>query len=166
MKGVSAEQKTTAVPICIPTVVERDRFEEIYRQDALGLVKLAFLMVGSHAQAEEIVQDAFAQLLHRWTGIRQPEAYLRSCVVNGCRSLYRRRALEERAARRERGDSFVTPAGDHMADALARLPRKRRAAIVLRYYADLSEAEIAETLGVRPGTVKPCFTGAWPSFER
>lgn len=129
-------------------------FEEVYRREAVAMLRVAFLMVGSKQQAEEIVQDAFARLLERWDSTNEPGAYLRACVVNGCKSAYRRRTLERRIAARDRPPAAIGLEVDHMGDALASLPPKRRAAIVLRYYDGLSEAEIAKVLRVRPGTVK------------
>jgi RNA polymerase sigma-70 factor (sigma-E family) len=129
-------------------------FDEVYRRESVPMVRLALLMVGSHEQAEEIVQDAFAQLYERWEGIDRPGAYLRTCVVNGCRRAHRRRRQDDRFVA---GTARPLPAdlgADELADALAALSARRRAAVILRYYQDLSEAEIAEALGVRPGTVK------------
>lgn len=132
-----------------------ESFEDVYRREALGMLRLAFLMVGSKSQAEEIVQDAFARLVERWDSTQSPGAYLRTCVVNGCRRAYRRRALERRTATAREPDPIAVDLGaDDLADALGALPPKRRAAIVLRYYDGLSEAQIAEVLRVRPGTVK------------
>lgn len=131
-----------------------DRFEDVFRRESLAMVRLAFLMVGSEPQAEEIVQDAFAKLLERWDTARDPAAYLRTSVINGCRSAHRRRAVERRAAAREPSLGHVGLGVDHLGDALSALPPKRRAAIVLRYYDGLSEAQIADVLRVRPGTVK------------
>ncbi|MDQ6944948.1 MAG: sigma-70 family RNA polymerase sigma factor [Actinomycetota bacterium] len=131
-----------------------ERFEHVYRREGLKMVRLAFLMVGSQQRAEEIAQDAFAQLLERWDRVEQPTAYLRTSVVNGCRSANRRRALERRTAGMGREPSAVGLGFDELTDALAALPTRRRAALVLRYYGDYSEAEIASALGVRPGTVK------------
>ncbi len=129
-------------------------FEDVYRSEGLKMVRVAFLMVGSQQQAEEIVQDAFAALLERWERIDRPASYLRASVVNGCRSAHRRRSLERRTAAATRVPTVVGLGVDDLADALAALPSRRRAAIVLRYYGDHSEAEIALALEVRPGTVK------------
>jgi len=131
-----------------------DSFEDVYRREALRMVRLAFLMVGSQERAEEIAQDAFAELLERWDRVDRPAAYLRACVVNGCRSARRRRVLERRTLATETVPAPIGLGADHLADALGALPIKRRAAIVLRYYDGHSEAEIAALLGVRPGTVK------------
>ncbi len=126
-------------------------FEDLYLSEYPAMVRLAFLLVGA-GPAEEVVQDAFARVFERWAGLDRPGAYIRTCVVNGCRQVGRRRRLQWRHP------PTLPPAAelgaDHLLEALDRLPPARRAAIVLRYYGDLSEAEIAATLGVRPGTVK------------
>lgn len=129
-------------------------FEDVYRSEGLKMLRVAFLMVGSQQQAEEIVHDAFAALLERWDRVDRPAGYLRASVVNGCRSAHRRRSLERRTVAATRVPTAVGLGADDLADALAALPPKRRAAIVLRYYGDHSEAEIAVALKVRPGTVK------------
>jgi len=131
-----------------------ESFEQVYRREGLKMVRVAFLILGSQQRAEEIVHDAFAQLLERWGRVERPAAYLRTSVINGCRSANRRSALERRTAGIERAPSGVGLGFDELTDALAALPVKRRAALVLRYYGDHSEAEIASALGVRPGTVK------------
>jgi RNA polymerase sigma-70 factor (sigma-E family) len=132
--------------------VEDRTFESLYADEVGGMARLAFLMVGSEAQAEELVHDAFARLYERWDRVDNPGAYLRTCVVNGCRDRLRRRRVEQRHA--SAAPRAGEPETEHLADALAALPYKQRAAVVLRYYEDRSEADIAELLGVRPGTVK------------
>ena len=127
-------------------------FESLYADEVDAMARLAFLMVGSEAQAEELVHDAFARLYERWDRVDNPGGYLRTCVVNGCKDRLRRRGVERRHAAAAPGT--VEPAADHLADVLAALPYRQRAAVVLRYYEDRSEADIADLLGVRPGTVK------------
>jgi RNA polymerase sigma factor (sigma-70 family) len=109
-------------------------------------------MVGSPEQAQELTHDAFARLYERWERLDNPGAYLRTTVINGCRDSLRRRLLAERERRARRPDAQL--GADHLIDALAMLPHRQRAAVVLRYYEDRSEADIANLLGVRPGTVK------------
>lgn len=143
----------SVVPPLRPTAGVAEPFDALYRSEGPGLVRLAFLLVGAEGQAEELVHDAFAAVLERWGSLERPAAYLRTCVVNGARRVNRRKALE----RRWRGLGAPGDAelgADHLLDALRRLPAKQRAALVLRYYEDLPEAEIATVLGVRPGTVK------------
>ncbi|HMG42223.1 MAG TPA: SigE family RNA polymerase sigma factor [Acidimicrobiales bacterium] len=130
-------------------------FEALYVGSYDRLVRLARLTSADGVPAEEIVQDAFVQLYRRWADVREPAAYLRLAVVNGCRSWGRRRLLLAR-----RGDPPRLPEpgldGDALAvrQALATLSPRQRAAVVLRYFEDLPEAEIARALGCRPGTVK------------
>jgi RNA polymerase sigma-70 factor (sigma-E family) len=128
-------------------------FEDLFRRQYEAMVRVAFLLVGSRAEAEEVVQDAFARIEMRWARLDNPEGYLRRCVVNRSNDVLRRRRLEERFRLMHREVTSELQA-DELGDALATLPPKRRAAVVLRYYEGLREQEIAEVLGVRPGTVK------------
>jgi len=128
-------------------------FDDLYAHDYQPLVRLAFVLLGGHGPAEEIVQDSFAKVYERWDALESPGGYLRTCVVNGCRQALRQRRLVGRRLRA--GSAAVAELeADHLIGALACLSPQRRAAVVLRYYLDLSEAEIATTLGVAPGTVK------------
>ena len=133
----------------------------LYREHARLLVRLAVLLVDDVGIAEEIVQDAFV-LVHRRLGhVERPVAYLRTTVVNLSRSRLRRRLV----ARRHPGlverdapaaDERVGLSDDQLAviAALHRLPRRQREVLVLRYWAELSQQEIAEAMGVSLGTVK------------
>jgi RNA polymerase sigma-70 factor (sigma-E family) len=128
-------------------------FEELYVAVYDRLVHLARLTSAETVPAEEIVQDAFIQLYRRWSTVEHPEGYLRVAVLNGCRSWGRRRVL----ARRHDPPpvrSIGHEEGVALRDALRILSPRQRAAVVLRYFEDLKEAEIAELLGCRPGTVK------------
>ena len=130
-------------------------FEALYAGSYDRLVRLARLSSADGVPAEEIVQDAFVQLYRRWADVREPAAYLRLAVVNGCRSWGRRRAVALRRAGPPR-PSEPGLDGDALAvrQALATLSPRQRAAVVLRYFEDLPEAEIARVLGCRRGTVK------------
>jgi RNA polymerase sigma-70 factor (sigma-E family) len=128
-------------------------FEALYTEAYARMVRLAHLLVGSNARAEELVQDAFVRVYARWDGIEHPKAYLRQAVVNACRS-HRRRHLRESNWRPEHVPAGVADEVNDLRDLLAKLSGRQRAAIVLRYYEDLPEAEIAALLGCRPGTVK------------
>ncbi len=128
-------------------------FEDLYVAEYRPMVRLSFVLLGGEGSAEEVVQEAFARVYERWASLDNAGGYLRTCVVNGSRDVLRRR----RVARWKRpypASPYAELGADHLGDILDRLPPRRRAAIVLRYYADLSEAEIADTLGVRRGTVK------------
>lgn len=128
-------------------------FEDLYGLEYQPMVRLAFVLLGRDGPAEEVVQDAFARVYERWDSLHTPGGYLRTCVVNGCRDTLRRQRLAV-WKRPDPGPQSAELGADHLTDALAALSPNRRAAIVLRYYGDLSEAEIAASLGVRPGTVK------------
>lgn len=127
-------------------------FEDFYRAQHEPMLRLAYLLTQSHAVAEDLVQDAFLRVEPHWADLDHPVAYLRRAVTNACYSYHRRRKRE--AAVPVEAPPDREPEHDEMWDALARLAPRRRAALVLRYYLDLSEADIAATLGCRRGTVK------------
>jgi len=136
----------------------------LYTAHWTSLVRLACLLTRDASVAEEIVQDAFVALHRRWHQLADPGAahgYLRTSVVNGARSALRHRQVAERS--RQPGPSV--PAGPEeramqsaedarVTAALRTLPRRQQEVLVLRYYADLSEHDIATTLGVSRGAVK------------
>ena len=138
--------------------------EVLFRSEQRNLLRVATLLLGDRGAAEEVVQDAFVRLHLSWRRLRDPEraaAWLRTAVLNGARSQLRRRGVGRRhqeapmdpAASAEAG----ALAGDEQARMLAalrQLPARQREALVLRYYADLSEAEIAAAMGVSAGSVK------------
>ena len=132
-------------------------FDPFYRAQYPTMVRVAYLMTGSGAIAEELVQDSFLRVHQRWGKITHPGAYTRRSVINACRSHNRRRRLEDRYAR-SHGEEVIDLDADELSDALVALPHRQRAAVVLRYYQDLGEAEIAEALGCRRGTVGPLIT--------
>lgn len=138
-------------------------FETFYDREFDAMVRVAFLIVGSTETAEELVQDAFIRVHQRWTQLDAPRAYLRTAVVNGCRDRIRRRvrwrqrvpllAAEPSAAEHAAHHDGSGERADLVA-ALRGLPLRQRSALVLRFYGGFTEAEIATTLGVQPGTVK------------
>lgn len=127
--------------------------EDLCRAEYPALVRLAFLLTGSTAIGEDLVQEAFVSLLRRWETVNNPRAYVRACVVNGAKGHLRRRAVERRHLL-DPPRPVASPEIDEMWDLLAGLSPRRRAALVLRFYEDLPIAEIAKVMGVRPGTVK------------
>jgi RNA polymerase sigma-70 factor (sigma-E family) len=130
-------------------------FEDFYRREYPRAVRLAFLLTRSGAAAEDVVQEAFAAAHRRFAGIESPTSYLRASVVNGCRRWHRTAARDERRLRRSLPiDTVTEPVSGDLLDAVAALPYRQRAVIVLRYWADCSEQDIARALGCRPGTVK------------
>jgi RNA polymerase sigma-70 factor (sigma-E family) len=130
----------------------------LFAAHATALTKLAYLVVGDRGLAEEIVQEAFLRVWRSRLRIRDVDAapaYLRRVVVNLSRSRLRRLALERRHARASRDATVDEPASWlDLRRAVERLPARRRACVVLRYFADLTEAETAAALGVSVGTVK------------
>jgi RNA polymerase sigma-70 factor (sigma-E family) len=126
---------------------------QLYATHRDGLIRLAYLLTGSQMTAEDLVQDTFIRIEPRLAGLREPGAYLRRSVVNACYSWHRRQ-------RRERSvpvdPPAVTMATEHveMWEALGQLSAARRTVLVLRYYLDLPEAEVAALLGWSLGTVK------------
>jgi RNA polymerase sigma-70 factor (sigma-E family) len=128
------------------------RFEDFYRAQYEPMLRLAYLLTHSRQAAEDLVQDSFLRVQPRWGTLDTPAAYLRRTVTNACYSWHRRRRRE--VATEVEAPAPADPEHDELWDALARLAPRRRAALVLRYYLDLSEADIADALGCRPGTVK------------
>ena len=111
------------------------------------------LILCSREAAEDAVHDAFVSVYQRWDELDLPGAYLERAVLNRCRDIERRRVV---AQRHVKSVSAEVPAQDApLFDALGRLKFNHRAAIVLRYYHQLTEAEIASALGCRPGSVGP-----------
>jgi RNA polymerase sigma-70 factor (sigma-E family) len=135
-----------------PLVSPPERFEDFYRAQHEPMLRLAYLLTQSRAVAEDLVQDSFIRIQPRWGQLHTPVAYMRRTVTNACYSYHRRRKREEAYVTPPPGAS--EPEHDEMWDALSTLSPRRRAALVLRYYLDLSEADIAEALGCRKGTVK------------
>jgi RNA polymerase sigma-70 factor (sigma-E family) len=150
--------------------LDHDLFRAVYAAHYPSLVRLAYLTTGSLAAAEDLTQDAFVEWCRHGARIREPVAYLRRAVVSRCTSWIRRRQVERRYLRRITGPGPADggQAGGGQADggqadgadaaavraALIRLSARQRAAVFLRYYLDLPEAEIADALDCRPGTVK------------
>jgi RNA polymerase sigma-70 factor (sigma-E family) len=148
-------------------------FEEFVVAELAELLRFATLLSGDRHRADDLVQTALVKTMRRWPYIthEQPSAYVRRAIVNAHLSWWRR-------ARRESGlpDGFDVAdpvAGqsayddqDQLARALAVLAPRQRAVVVLRYYAGLSEAEIADTLGCAPGTVKSQAAKALRSMRR
>lgn len=125
---------------------------ELYRERHQPMVRLAYLLTGDRGAAEELVQDAFIAVHRSWGRVTQPSAYLRVAVVNACRSWGRRRVLERERRPASAEHAFLV--ADEMWDLLQGLPERQRAAIVLRFYEDLPDREIAAVLGCREATVR------------
>lgn len=129
-------------------------FEAFYESRWHGAVRLGHAIVGSASVAEEIAQEAFVRVYSGWSDIEVPDAFLRTALVNLCRSSLRRTHLERSHVLVHANTVLSEPELDETWIALRRLPFRQRAVLALRYYADLSEVEIAALLGCRLGTVK------------
>jgi RNA polymerase sigma-70 factor (sigma-E family) len=149
---------------------------DLYRAQRLPLLRLAVLLTDDPGTAEDVVQDAFVALQRRWHAVDPAAAagYLRTSVVNGVRTLYRRRGVARRhlhAVRHEdvpSADLAVLLTEEHreVVEALRTLPRRQREVLVLRYWSELSEAEIASALGIARGTVKSSASRGLASLQK
>ena len=151
----------------VSAVMDADEaVERLYLRHWDQLVRLSVLLVRDQGQAEEIVQDAFVELHRRWSRLEDTDRalpYLRQSVVNRSRSALRHRSVVQRHLARQHSEE-TAPSADEpvladtrrrtVLDALQRLPRRQREVLALRYYLDLSEAEIAHTLRISKGAVK------------
>jgi len=136
-------------------------FLDFFADQFWPLRRVGFLLTGDWDQAEELAQEAMARTFAAWSRVRgydRPAAYARKVLVNRHRSLLRRAVVEARHALTSRPQHWHEPdfGGDDLVlwQALQRLPARQRMAIVLRYYLDLPEADVARLLGVPVGTVK------------
>lgn len=135
----------------------------LYQTSAVSLIRLAYVMLGDRPSAEDVVQEAFCDLYRRWDRLAEADSalyYVRASVLNGCRSVLRRRVV------RRRGVAYELPAvsaeavvlsGEERQEvirALGRLPHRQREALVLRFYLDLPDEEIARVMGIRQSTVR------------
>ncbi len=139
---------------------EHGSLGDLYVRHSPEGIRLAFLLTGDRALAEDLVQEAFARLVGRLRHLRDPGAfgtYLRRTIVNLATSHFRRRRVE-RAYLERTATAPETNVNEEldatMHDALVRLPERQRAAIVLRFYEDLSDVQMAEVLRCSRGTVR------------
>jgi len=154
--------------VCLEAGTARDRDSELtalFLDYYDPMRRLAYVMIGDGAIAEEIVMEAFEKAMSKWrlfSKADHPGAYLRQMVVNGCRSKVRRKMLERRVSemfKKEEKDAVIQGVEEYgvnldIWDAVQKLPERQRVCVVLRYLEDLSEPEIADTLQIPVGTVK------------
>jgi RNA polymerase sigma factor (sigma-70 family) len=126
--------------------------EALYRREYVGLVRLAFTIVGTNAEAEEIVQDSFVEISRRLDDLERPGAYLRTVVVNGCRAALRRRRLDWQHESPRPPE--LTPEAESLWDLLEQLPERQRLAVVLRFYGGFRASEIGAMFGAPASTVR------------
>lgn len=149
---------------------------DLYQDHRMRMVRLAVLLVDDPSTAEDVVQEAFTGLHRHWSGLRDEAAavgYLRTAVVNGSRSVLRRRRtardyVPPHQVNARSAESLAMLSAEHQAvvDALSTLPPRQREVLVLRYYGGLSEAEIAESTGISRGTVKSTASRALDAVAR
>jgi RNA polymerase sigma-70 factor (sigma-E family) len=158
--------------ICAEEAVTR-----LYETHALGLTRLAHIMLGDRSSAEDVVQEAFCGLYRRWSHLADPASavhYVRSAVLNGCRSVLRRsnsyRSLAPPGYQPpESSAESVALTGEERREvmrALRRLPQRQREALVLRFYLDLSAEDAAATMGISPSSVRSAITRGLASLGR
>jgi RNA polymerase sigma-70 factor (sigma-E family) len=171
---VSGREGVTLRVEAAQTAAAGGRIADLYLRHAPTGLRLAYLLTGDRALAEDLMQEAFARLIGRLRHLRQPDAfdaYLRRTIVNLSTSHFRHRAVEraylEREAPRSRSESREPDVVTHetMRRALLSLPERQRAAIVLRFYEDLTEQQTAEALRCRPGTVRSLVSRAMTSLR-
>jgi RNA polymerase sigma-70 factor (sigma-E family) len=150
----------------------------LYQVHAVGLIRLAVVMTGDRQAAEDVVQEAFCGLFRRWAHLTDKGkalSYVRSSALNGCRTELRRRIRNDRRASRDAAAAdaesaeYLALIGEEHREvltALRRLPSRQREALVLRFYLDLSESEIAAAMGISQGTVKSTTSRALAALGR
>jgi len=135
----------------------------LYQASALSLIRLAYVMLDDLPSAEDVVQEAFYGLYRRWDRLEDADSamyYVRTSVLNGCRSVRRRRAVRRRGLADEPpavSAEAVVLSGEEREEvirAVRGLPHRQREALVLRYYSDLSDEQIARVMGIGPSTVR------------
>jgi RNA polymerase sigma-70 factor (sigma-E family) len=140
-----------------------DQVTALYQAHALGLLRLAVIMLGDRQAAEDVVQDAFLGLFRRWGALNDSEralAYVRSSVFNGCRTVLRKRARSRQFVLADpdadSAEALVVLGEEHreVLTALRRLPGRQREAVALRYCLDMPVGEVARVMGIAEGTVK------------
>lgn len=137
-------------------------FSDFYAQQRHHAIQLAWLLTHDAGVAEDIVQDAFTAVFHRFATLDLPVAYLRRTIVNG---VYERTRRSERELRRlqlteaTRSRAVDGPTGG-LADVIARLPLQERTVVVLRYWADLDHESIARVMDLKPSSVRSLLTRA------
>jgi RNA polymerase sigma-70 factor (sigma-E family) len=149
-----------------PETDARQQVSALFEAHALGLVKLAKVMLGDQSLAEDVVQDAFIGMYRRWGSLHDRDralGYLRTSVLNGCRSAHRSKSRRDRVLHLIPEDdgvgsaeesALIGEAGREVLAAVRALPARQREAVVLRHYLGLTEEETARVMKVARGTVK------------
>jgi RNA polymerase sigma-70 factor (sigma-E family) len=161
-----------------PAVTAEGAVTALYEEHALGMIRLAHIMLGDRQSAEDVVQEAFCGLYRRWSHLADPGSavhYVRSAVLNQCRSVLRRRATSQAPRQAASNPESVRSAEsavltreerDEIMRAVRQLPPRQREALVLRFYLDLSAEETATTMGISPSSVRSATHRALASLGR
>jgi RNA polymerase sigma factor (sigma-70 family) len=153
----SVNEATRPAHVANPAASDSERFGDFYHREYEGAVRLAWLLTGSRAAAEDVVQDAMVALYRSFEPVESPGAYLRRAVINGAKSRQRNeRHQRERVTLLEHERPVFDDADvdAELFDRIHGLPYRQRVVIVARYWGGWSETDIARALGCRPGTVK------------
>ncbi|TVZ00904.1 SigE family RNA polymerase sigma factor [Trebonia kvetii] len=147
----------------------------LYQGHAVGLIRLAIVMLGDRVAAEDVVQDAFLGLYRHWDGLADTGkalAYLRSAVLNRCRNALRQRhrgtrhGVTPQIVESAEATVLVGEENQRVLAAIRALPDRQREALVLRFYLDLSQDETARVMGISTGTVKSATSRAVAALGR
>ena len=154
----------------------RQQVTALYQAHALGLVRLAVLMIGDQPTAEDVVQDAFLGLYRRWPTLKDPDralAYARSSVLNGCRMVHRAKSRHDTLTLAAPDDiesaeatALLGEANREVLAALRLLPARQREAVALRYYLDMTEDQAAQAMRVSKGTIKSATSRGLAALAR
>ncbi|MFG2002068.1 RNA polymerase sigma factor [Spirillospora sp. NPDC048911] len=157
-------------------VVATSVLTSLYREHQVGLIRMAVLLVGDEATAEDVVQDVFLRMQDKAPKLDDEKkllAYVRAAVLNGCRmTLRRRKRMWQRTEPHQppvwsaESAAILSEDRREVMQALARLPRRQREALVLRFYLELSDDEVSQAMGIRPGTVRSTMTRALAALAR
>jgi RNA polymerase sigma-70 factor (sigma-E family) len=157
---------------------QRDRnaaVAALYKEHALNLIRLAHIMLGDRSAAEDVVQDAFCGLYRRWEHLTSKDhalGYVRTSVLNGCRSVLRRVGTGELTIAHQPPTISAEAAAlsaeqrQEVIRALRRLPHRQREVVVLSYYLDLADEQIARDMGIGPSTIRSTRHRALAALER
>jgi RNA polymerase sigma-70 factor (sigma-E family) len=147
----------------------------LYQDHALGLIRLAVVMLGDRQAAEDVVQDAFAGLYRRWHTLSDTGkalSYVRASVLNGARTVLRQRARRSGvvtdgvAVASAEYEVLIGEEHREVLRAIRALPHRQREALVLRFYLELDEEDIARSMGISRGTVKSTTSRAIAALRK
>ena len=148
-------------------MISHDGFDDFFRQEAQTQVRRAALLLGSEAEANDVVQEALVQVLQRWGTLEDPGPYLNRVVLNLCRDRFRRvTVLRRLTTKLTAGSQEVLGQSEILDDVLASLPHNQRAAVVLRYWGGHSYEEIADQLACSKGSVGPWIDRAMTKLRK